>query len=149
MKSLTCNKKIRALSRRELLETMGAGFGGLALSALLAEQDAVASSENHGESETPLPLVSPRVKRVIMLFMFGGPSHIDSFDPKPRLTRDDGKPLPFDPPRAAMEHSTFSLRLGTSIPGLTNGSIKNNTTDERLSSFKQIPLILPLSTNNN
>ena len=52
MKSLTCNKKIRALSRRELLETMGAGFGGLALSALLAEQDAVASSENHGESET-------------------------------------------------------------------------------------------------
>ena len=111
MKSLTCNKRIRALSRRELLETMGAGFGGLALSALLAEQDAVASSGNRVESATPLPLVSPRVKRVIMLFMFGGPSHIDSFDPKPRLTRDDGKPLPFDPPRVL----SFPLRHGNMV----------------------------------
>ena len=66
---------------------MGAGFGGLALAALLAEESSAA--------ENPLaprpPHFPPRVKRVIMLFMFGGPSHLDTFDPKPLLARDSGR----------------------------------------------------------
>jgi hypothetical protein len=41
----------------------------------------------------------PRAKRVIFLFMKGGPSHVDTFDEKPQLTKDDGKPLPFEKPR--------------------------------------------------
>ncbi len=85
------------LSRREMLKQFGAGFGSLALTALLAEEAAAAAPAD------PLAPKSPqftgRAKRVIMLFMFGGPSHVDSFDPKPVLTRESGKPLPFDAPR--------------------------------------------------
>lgn len=86
----------RALSRRALLGQMGAGFGSLALSALLADR-------SYGAGADPLavraPHFAPRAKRVIMLFMFGGPSHMDTFDPKPLLNRDTGKPLPFAKPR--------------------------------------------------
>ena len=39
------------------------------------------------------------MKKIIFLFMKGGPSHLDTFDPKPKLQQDDGKPLPFDKPR--------------------------------------------------
>src|SRR5205085_981965 len=45
------------------------------------------------------PHFSPRAKRVIFLYMPGGPSHVDLFDPKPILTRDHGKPLPFPKPK--------------------------------------------------
>ena len=75
---------------------MGAGFGSLALSALLADK-------SYGAVTNPLavraPHFAPRAKRVIMLFMFGWPSHMDTFDPKPILNRDTGKPLPFAKPR--------------------------------------------------
>ena len=56
----------------------------------------------NGETVDPLapkqPHFAPRAKRVVFLFMHGGPSAMDTFDPKPRLDRDDGKPLPFDRP---------------------------------------------------
>ena len=81
-------------SRREALRQMGAGFGSLALTALLAD-DAVAT----GPLAVRQPHFPPKAKRVIMLFMFGGPSHVDTFDPKPLLQRDSGKPLPFAKPR--------------------------------------------------
>ncbi|MCR9120380.1 MAG: DUF1501 domain-containing protein [bacterium] len=74
-------------SRRKLLYGGALGFGGLAASSLLAAQH---STKTH---------FAPRAKRVIFLFMKGGPSSIDTFDEKPLLTRDDGKPLPFDKPR--------------------------------------------------
>src|SRR5207245_3914239 len=45
------------------------------------------------------PHFAPKAKRVIFLFMSGGPSHVDLFDPKPRLARDSGKPLPFEKPK--------------------------------------------------
>jgi len=63
---------------------LGAGFGGVALAPLLAE-----AGGDHEGSHFP-----PHAKRVIMLFMFGGPSHVDLLDDKPRLTRDTGKDLP-------------------------------------------------------
>jgi len=66
-------------TRREWIGQLGAGFGGLALAPLLAQAT---------------PHVAPRAKRVIMLFMFGGPSHLDTFDYKPQLSRDHGKQLP-------------------------------------------------------
>ncbi len=81
----------RPLSRRTLLRQSACGFGSLGLMGLL-----------NGETVDPLapkqPHFAPRAKRVVFLFMHGGPSAMDTFDPKPRLDRDDGKPLPFDRP---------------------------------------------------
>ncbi len=86
--------QLHRYSRREALQQMGAGFGTLALSALLAE-----SAAGTGPLAVRQPHFPAKAKRVIMLFMFGGPSHIDTFDPKPILNRDSGKPLPFAKPR--------------------------------------------------
>ena len=70
------------LSRREMLGRGAAGFGLLGLAGLLGRADAGAS---------PLPHFAPRAKRVIFLFMNGGPSHVDTFDPKPALARFAGR----------------------------------------------------------
>jgi hypothetical protein len=96
-------------SRRSMLRQLGAGFGGIALASLLADEHVSASSQNPLAPKTPH--FAPRARRVIMLFMFGGPSHIDSFDPKPRLTLDSGKPLPFDGPRVL----SFPKRQGNLV----------------------------------
>ena len=85
-------------SRRHLLNRAAIGFGGMALSGLLAEQ--ACSTDAPSSRQNPLaarPSHHPATaKRVIFLFMSGGPSHIDLFDPKPMLDRDHGKPLPFE-----------------------------------------------------
>src|SRR6185503_5517174 len=78
------------------LKTCGAGFGMLAFSALFG-QDASANPESALAPRQPL--FTPRAKRVIFLFMHGGPSQVDTFDPKPLLARDNGKPYPFAKPR--------------------------------------------------
>jgi Protein of unknown function (DUF1501) len=77
-------------SRRQLLRRAGAGFGSLALAALLGDEAAAGSNPLAARA----PHFTPRAKRVIFLFMPGGPSQVDTFDPKPRLTRDNGKPSP-------------------------------------------------------
>jgi hypothetical protein len=86
------------ISRRRALELFGNGFGMLGLASLL-------DGETRGQSPAPsdplalkVPQFPARAKRVIFLFMSGGPSHVDTFDPKPRLDRDNGKPLPFAMP---------------------------------------------------
>ncbi|MFN0053239.1 MAG: DUF1501 domain-containing protein, partial [Planctomycetales bacterium] len=86
------------LSRRTLLARSAVGFGSLALASLLADE--ARSSSTPADPLAPrLPHLTPRARRVIFLFMKGGPSHVDTFDPKPLLTRDDGKPYPFSKPR--------------------------------------------------
>ncbi len=82
-----------ALSRRDFLSRAGAGFGALALSCLLHE-DGVRASESANPLAPRQPQLPARAKAVIFLFMEGGPSHVDTFDPKPELTRLHGKPLP-------------------------------------------------------
>ncbi|HEV3263185.1 MAG TPA: DUF1501 domain-containing protein [Gemmataceae bacterium] len=83
------------ISRRQLLRAAGGGFGMLALAGLLAEEaQAVPVPKSDNALTVKLPHFPARAKRVIFLFMPGGPSHIDTFDPKPRLTRDNGKPSP-------------------------------------------------------
>ena len=72
------------LPRRAFLRQSAAGFGLLGLESLFAN--------SLGQKQPHFP---PRVKRVIFLFMHGGPSSIDTFDPKPRLYADHGKPVPF------------------------------------------------------
>uniref|UniRef100_A0A7C4LQH7 DUF1501 domain-containing protein n=1 Tax=Schlesneria paludicola TaxID=360056 RepID=A0A7C4LQH7_9PLAN len=90
------------VSRRTLLQQAAVGFGSLALTSLLAETSRGGEARNAAAAD-PLaarpPHFPPRARRVIFLFMKGGPSHVDTFDPKPLLTRDDGKPYPFDKPR--------------------------------------------------
>src|SRR5215207_3813417 len=83
--------------RRSFLRTAGCGFGALALSAMLAE-DGLLAADDHKPAVDPLapkkPPFEPTAKRVIFLFMSGGPSHMDTFDPKPELARLHGQPLP-------------------------------------------------------
>lgn len=81
------------LSRRQALLQLGSGFGMLGLSALLGEQMA------RGEGALAAPHFAARAKRVIFLFMSGGPSHVDLFDPKPALMERAGQPLPFEKPK--------------------------------------------------
>jgi hypothetical protein len=91
------------MSRRQMLAMAGNGFGLVALSGLLAEAQASVAPEASALNPLAvrLPHHAPRAKRVIFLFMVGGPSHVDLFDPKSRLTADHGKPLPFEKPKLA------------------------------------------------
>jgi len=79
-------------NRRHWLRQAGGGFGALALAAMLAEE-AHTSTPTSSLAAKP-PHFPARAKRVIFLFMPGGPSQVDTFDPKPLLTKDDGKPAP-------------------------------------------------------
>ncbi|MFN5288755.1 MAG: DUF1501 domain-containing protein [Planctomycetia bacterium] len=80
-------------TRREWLNRTGAGFGSLALASLLSREGQAAdrSSNPLAASASHYPA---RIRSVIFLFMYGGPSHIDLFDPKPTLARYDGQPIP-------------------------------------------------------
>jgi hypothetical protein len=88
------------MSRREMLRRSGIGFGSLALAGLCAGTQAAGAAPG---AESPLrarpPMFPPRAKRVIFMFMHGGPSQVDTFDYKPLLKRDDGKPFPGEKPR--------------------------------------------------
>lgn len=79
------------LTRRQMLAGSSTGFGLLALQALLAGP---AYGYLKRTSLATYPAPEPRAKHVIFCYMSGGVSHVDSFDPKPRLARDHGKPMP-------------------------------------------------------
>jgi hypothetical protein len=85
----------RPFSRREFLFRSGLGLGAIALQTLLARESVAAALTTPA---SPLaakkPQLPPRAKNVIFLFMEGGPSHLDLFDPKPLLNELAGKPLP-------------------------------------------------------
>jgi hypothetical protein len=90
-----------AISRRELLCKIGGGFGALGLANVLSEAGVLAPAPLQAAlagSSRPLapkpPHFPARAKRVIFLFMNGGPSHVDTFDYKPALAKYEGKPLP-------------------------------------------------------
>jgi len=94
----------RKISRRAALRGAACGFGALGLSALLSDEMLLWASDQVGNPLAPrMPHFAPRAKRVIFLFMHGGPSSVDTFDPKPRLIRDNGKPLPIKRPLAFAE----------------------------------------------
>src|SRR6187402_2019579 len=84
------------LSRRDLLARAACGFGLLALADMLAAAEPDRAAQPYAVRP---PHHTPRAKRVIFLYMPGGPSHVDLFDPKPRLAAENGKPLPFPKPR--------------------------------------------------
>ena len=101
---LCLNRQPSPLSRREMLRSSSIGFGSLALNSMLTTESSAAT-------------VSPSIakaKRVIFLFMLGGPSTLDLFDPKESLKKNNGKPLPYDKPRIASSKTvTFWHLLGT------------------------------------
>jgi hypothetical protein len=87
------------VSRCELLQSSGIGLGSLALTGLLADGGELAAAPGRRErSVSPLiasaPHHTPRAKRIIHLFMNGGPSQFDTFYPKPEIQKLDGQPLP-------------------------------------------------------
>src|SRR4051794_7923226 len=88
------------LHRRDALKHFANGFGLLGLAGLFAQESRAETPD--AREANPLavrpPMFPARAKRVIFLFMSGGPSHVDTFDPKPMLDRDSGKPLPFEKP---------------------------------------------------
>jgi hypothetical protein len=103
------------VTRRELLNRAGTGFGALALGGLMAESGLIGSAARAADGPSvpapgPIAMGSPnpllpkspqfpaKAKRVVHLFMNGGPSHVDTFDPKPMLTRQNGKPVPTNLP---------------------------------------------------
>ena len=97
MKSFRLNERDLPLrTRRDFLRNAGGGFGMLALTAMLADEGLVAAES--GAAVNPLlPHKSHRAahaQRVIFLFMAGGPSHLETFDPKPELQRLHGERLP-------------------------------------------------------
>ncbi len=98
---------LRDPSRREWIQSISRGLAGVALSDLLTSSlgstslgsMASAATLDDGAGLFPAPHLPPRAKRVLFLFMHGGPSHVDTFDYKPELTRLHGQPLPIDKPR--------------------------------------------------
>lgn len=84
------------ISRRDTLSRLGCGFGGVALGAMLGSFDrtALASGDSPHSLVPKPPVHAPKVRSVIQLFMHGGPSQVDLLDPKPELSRFDGKPAP-------------------------------------------------------
>jgi len=101
------------ISRRDMLQQTGCGFGIVALAELLTS-DRYAHAEPIATEQTANPLAARtlhfprRARSCIFLFMPGGPSQIDLFDPKPRVTRDHGKPLPIEKPKL-MQSETEGL----------------------------------------
>ncbi len=103
------------LTRREALCRGGMGFGALALSGLMAEAgllapraQAATGADRLNPLTPKLPQFAAKAKRVVHLFMNGGPSHVDTFDPKPTLTRQHGKPVPSHLPTERKTGAAFA-----------------------------------------
>ena len=89
-----CNNRIGLASRRDMLKTLSAGFGYLAFAGIASAQDVVRTSALAAK----VPPGNARAKRIIFLCMRGGPSHVDTFDYKPRLNQDHGTQSRFGTP---------------------------------------------------
>jgi hypothetical protein len=89
---MSTNKKF--MTRRAALQQSACGFGSLALAGLCADSAYAGNS-----LAVKKPHLRPRAKRIIFLFMQGGPSHVDTYDYKPALYKNDGKKMPFDDAR--------------------------------------------------
>src|SRR6266481_5034988 len=90
------------MTRRDALRQVGNGFGMVGLASLLGEQ--LQGSSNSLEPKTPH--FAPKAKQVIFLFLNGGPSQVDTFDPKPALAKYHGKPMPSEYEKAKQEGGT-------------------------------------------
>ncbi|MGV3663474.1 MAG: DUF1501 domain-containing protein [Prosthecobacter sp.] len=108
---MPCHRYDIPSSRREFLGRAGAGFGAVALAAMMNESPAGAAPAPMSAAMTKIPSRLGKAKSVIFCFMEGGPSHLDTFDPKPLLNKMHGEKLPasFKPPVLAMGESDAPL----------------------------------------
>lgn len=116
-----CNNRVVTLSRRDALRSLGAGFGYLAFAGLAASEAAADSKMSLLNSRSPH--FEPRAKRVIFLCMRGGPSHVDTFDYKPQLQKDHGRPSHYGTPWSASpwefgQHGNSGLWMSELFPNL-------------------------------
>ena len=106
-------------SRRNFLRTASCGFGSVALNAMLQQSAAASPSKRQGDS--PLAVKSPhfpaRAKRIIFLFMDGGPSQMDLFDYKPQLAKGSGEKLPYELPKTEATVGLENTRLLGPVSG--------------------------------
>ena len=90
----------RFLSRRQILQDSAVGFGAMALNSMLQREGFAAESalakERFYDLKPKPPHFAPKAKNVLFIYVGGGPSTIDMFDPKPALMKYDGKPAPFE-----------------------------------------------------
>jgi len=85
---------VNLANRRTFLKQSGVGLGSTALMTLLNKNLHGEARDSAPQSDRPLPHFPPKVKRVIFLCMAGGPSHLETFDYKPKLAELDGEPMP-------------------------------------------------------
>jgi len=105
---------LNSIARRTFLKDSAMGLGSVALAALLQTESQADNSALPGTGGVIRKLhVPPRAKQIIFLFMAGGPSHVDLFDPKPLLNEMDGKDIPSE---LLKDHQQFALIRG--LPGL-------------------------------
>ena len=98
-------------TRREVLQRAAGGFGAIALHGMLADEARAASIKSSADQLSPKqPHHAPRAKRVIFLYMTGGVSHVDSFDPKPELFANHGKKITVDNWQGKLEEFTRYLK---------------------------------------
>jgi len=100
-------------SRRDFLRVTSCGFGSLALNSILQQQATAEISRSNKQSPLAArqPHFPPRAKRIIFLFMAGGPSQMDLFDYKPRLTKGSGQTLPYKLPETEATVGLDNTRL--------------------------------------
>lgn len=124
------------LSRRQMLQNCAGGLGAIALSSLMAKPLMAAGSNplpTHNLLEKA-PHFAAKAKRVVFIFLGGGPSQLDLMDPKPLLTKYDGQPIPFSISQRAFKsttklmaspfkfqrHGQSGIELSELLPGLSN-----------------------------
>ncbi len=106
MRNPCCSEHVA--TRRQLLNSAACGFGSLALAGLCDEQVCAASGGLTHPLSQQQPLIAPRAKRIIFIFMQGGPSHVDTFDYKPLLDQHDGEELEFKDARTLAKTGTVA-----------------------------------------
>lgn len=113
------------LPRRTFLADLGMGFTGLALGALLQAERARGESTPVAAQRSRSPHFTPKAKSVIWLFMTGGVSHLESFDPKPVLNEYAGKEIGETPYRECLESPHLKDNLRIVVPNDANGHIRS------------------------
>src|SRR5882724_905835 len=113
---MACHHCTRApLTRREMLLRSSNGFGAVALAAIMADKAFSTTAPSASGPLTPRQGHHPaKAKNIIFLYMDGGPSQLDTFDPKPRLNREHGEPIKMPhPPTQFIPHDSVPKVLGS------------------------------------
>jgi hypothetical protein len=130
-----CGKLPTFVSRRDALFRIGCGLGGIGLASLLKHENLLAAEPAGYTLDPKQPHFAPHAKSVIFIFLGGGPSHHDMFDPKPELQRFHGKSLPvsdvpgtkhiaFASPFKFSKHGQSGIEMSELVPNI--GSVADD-----------------------